>query len=109
MTKLVEDAVAGITPDSAKNTVAIFQLLDNTVYMTRTEDGGPMPCRKEAGSNKYHVDGEVMLAPKELLKNSINITKSSWSPSQDTRGVAAATTTSTPPTAPTPSLSSSCS
>ena len=32
-----------------------------------------MPCRKEAGSNKYHVDGEGMLAPKELLKNSINI------------------------------------
>ena len=73
MTKLVEDAVAGFSPDSAKNTVAIFQLLDNTVYMTRTEDGGLMPCRKEASSNKYHVDGEVMLAPKELLKDSINI------------------------------------
>ena len=41
--------------------------------MTRTEEGGLMPCRKEAGSNKYHLDGEVMLALKELLKNSINI------------------------------------
>ena len=73
MKKLVEEAVAGIPPDCKYKTVAIFQLLDNTVYMTRTEEGGLMPCRKEAGSNKYHVDGEVMLAPKELLKNSINI------------------------------------
>ena len=40
--------------------------------MVKTEEGGLMPCRKEANSDQYHVEGEVMLAPKELLKTILN-------------------------------------
>ena len=31
-----------------------------------------MPCRKEGESHRYHVDGDLMLAPKELLRDIIN-------------------------------------
>ena len=72
MAKLVEEAIAELPPDRLKKTVAVFQLLDNTAYMVKTEEGGLMPCRKEANTNQYHVEGEVMLAPKELLKTILN-------------------------------------
>ena len=72
MVKLVEEALAELPPDRLKKTVVVFQLHDNTAYMVKTEEGGLMPCRKEANSSQYHVEGEVMLTPKELLKTILN-------------------------------------
>ena len=64
--------MANRDPDCLYKTVVIFQLFDNSVYMAKTEDGAIMPCRKEGESHRYHVDGDLMLAPKELLRDIIN-------------------------------------
>ena len=48
-------------PDAA----VVFQMLDNNLYMARTDEGGLVPiCRRPAGD--YHIDGDLVLAPKEL-------------------------------------------
>jgi len=60
MESKVVQALEGITSDD----VIIIQMLDNTIYMSRTEEGGDLPIR-QYGDGSYHVDGEVILAGKE--------------------------------------------
>lgn len=43
----------------------VFQLLDNSFFMARTEEGSLIPTRKELGGS-YHVDGDLVMAPKEM-------------------------------------------
>ena len=44
-----------------------------SVYMTRTEEGALIPCRKEGESSRYHRDGDLMLALRDLVKNLITL------------------------------------
>ena len=71
MAEAVKKRVAEIPPDS--QAVVVFQLLDNSMYMARTEEGALIPCSKEGESSRYDVDGDLMLAPRELVKNMINM------------------------------------
>ena len=48
-----------------QDAVVIYQLLDNTLFMARTEDGGLIPIRKGLDGH-YHVDGDICLAPAEI-------------------------------------------
>jgi len=59
--------------DMTSGDVVILQLLDNTCYMSRTEEGGDLPIR-QFNNGEYHVDGEVILAGKDrqyLIFNTI--------------------------------------
>ena len=73
LTEEVKKSIAAIPPGKLDKTVVIFQLLDNSVYMARTDEGALIPCRRESSSNRYHVDGDLMLAPRELVKNLVNL------------------------------------
>ena len=46
----------------------VFQLLDNSLYMARTEEGGLIPARRELHGG-YPVDSRLVLAPQELQYN----------------------------------------
>jgi len=50
--------------DMKPNDVIIVQCLDNSSYMSRTEEGGDLPIR-QYGNGKYHVDRELVYAGKE--------------------------------------------
>ena len=54
----------------------VFQMLDCAAYYARTEEGGLLPSRQAQGG-KYHIDGELVVAPKELflpyLKNCLPV------------------------------------
>ena len=64
---------------SAAGAVTIFQFLDCAAFYARTEDGGLLPSRRSNDDNKYHLDGELVMAPAELflhtLKSSLPIFK----------------------------------
>jgi hypothetical protein len=47
--------------------VAVLQLWDNVAYHAVSCEDTIIPCRKEIETGKYHVDGDLMLAPPELL------------------------------------------
>jgi hypothetical protein len=50
--------------DMKPSDVIIIQCLDNSSYMSRTEEGGDLPIR-QYGNGEYHVDGELVYAGKE--------------------------------------------
>ena len=50
--------------DGADCTV-VFEMMDSNFFLAKTEEGGMVPvCRR--GSSEYHVDGDLVFAPKEL-------------------------------------------
>ena len=49
----------------------VLQLLDNTFFMAQTEEGSIIPARRELNGG-YHLDGELILAPKELQYRTIS-------------------------------------
>ena len=51
-------------PDMKEATV-VFQCMDNSFYYARTEDGSILQARR-GHDGVFHVDGESILAPKEL-------------------------------------------
>ncbi len=59
----LDDMKPLITPGHA----AVLQLLDNVAYNAVSEDT-VIPCCK-GHNGRYHVDGDVMLAPPEMLKS----------------------------------------
>jgi len=48
-----------------RRTCVIYQLFDNCLYYARCEDGSLIPARK-GQDGRFHVDGESVLAPKEM-------------------------------------------
>jgi hypothetical protein len=44
----------------------IFQLMDNSVFFARAEDGSLVPARKGT-EGVYHVDGDLVVAHKDTL------------------------------------------
>ena len=47
------------------NCIVLYQMFDSNFFLARTEEGGMVPvCRRANG--EYHVDGELVFAPKEL-------------------------------------------
>jgi len=57
--KTLEDQPPG------RDVYVVFQLLDNCFYFARSEDGSMLPARK-GHDGRFHVDGENILAPKEM-------------------------------------------
>ena len=51
--------------DEPEDSLVIFQLLDSSMYLARTEEGGLAPAKCGA-DGIYHVEGESTLAPKEF-------------------------------------------
>ena len=51
--------------DEPEDSLVIFQLLDSSMYLARTEEGGLAPA-KRGTDGIYHVEGESTLAPKEF-------------------------------------------
>ena len=50
--------------DGADCTV-VFEMMDSNFFLAKTEEGGMVPiCRR--GSGEYHVDEDLVFAPKEL-------------------------------------------
>jgi hypothetical protein len=53
--------------DGVLNThVAVVQLMDNVAHSVLTSEDTIIPCRKDSRGT-CHVDGDLMLAPPELL------------------------------------------
>ena len=48
------------------NTVAVLQLFDNVAYYAVTSEDTIIPCRRDP-LGKYHVDGDLLLAPPEMI------------------------------------------
>ena len=46
----------------------VLHLLDNSIFFAKSEDGSMVPARKGI-DGRYHVDGELAIAPKETLCN----------------------------------------
>ena len=44
----------------------VFEMFDSNSYLARTEEGGLVPICKRLLSGEYHVDGDLVFAPKEL-------------------------------------------
>ena len=57
------------------NCVVLLQLFDNNFFLARTEDGGLIPAVREAVSGKYHVHGDLVVAPKEIQYSLFSIVK----------------------------------
>lgn len=55
-----------------ENVAVVFQLLDNNVYMALTEEGSLIPSRM-GQDGKYHVDGALVMASKEMQFNTFRI------------------------------------
>ena len=54
------------------NTVVVFQFLDTSLFMARTEEGGLVPAQKGL-DGAFHVDGDSVLVPKELQYNTFQL------------------------------------
>ena len=52
-----------------------MQLFDNSFFLAQTEDGGLIPVVCEPNGCKYHVQGDLVFAPKELQYSLINMVK----------------------------------
>jgi hypothetical protein len=50
-----------------RKVVVLYHMLDNSTFFVKTSEGGLLPIRKERRDGVYHVAGEVMVAPRELL------------------------------------------
>ena len=46
----------------------VYEMFDSNCFLARTEEGGLVPICKRA-SGEYHVDGDLVFAPKELQYN----------------------------------------
>ena len=66
--KAAADLEAALT-DGPPTTI-LFQNLDGATYYARCEDGSLIPARRGA-DGKYHLDGELVVAPKELFLHSL--------------------------------------
>jgi len=65
--KELEEAVAG-----HENPVVVFQMLDNAAYYAKTEEGALIPARRSP-TGSYHLDGDLVVAPKELFSRSLKV------------------------------------
>jgi len=65
--KELEEAVAG-----HENPVVVFQMLDNAAYYAKTEEGALIPARRSP-TGSYHLDGDLVVAPKELFSPSLKV------------------------------------
>ena len=49
----------------------VFEMLDSNFFLAKTEEGGMVPiCRR--GSREYHVDGDLVFAPKETGSSTVS-------------------------------------
>jgi hypothetical protein len=55
-----------------KRIVVVYQILDNSCYYVKTEDGSLHPVTKSGMTGGYHVAGSLMVAPRELVAPIIN-------------------------------------
>ena len=46
--------------------VVVFEMFDANFFLARTEEGGMVPICKRGANSEYHVDGNLVFAPKEL-------------------------------------------
>ena len=60
------DLVRSKLKEAGPNCIVVHQLLDNSFYLAKTEEGGLIPAVRETIGGKYHVQGELVFAPKEL-------------------------------------------
>ena len=51
--------------DEPEDSLVVFQLLDSSLFLARTEDGGLSPA-KRGQDGIYHVEGESTLAPEDF-------------------------------------------
>jgi hypothetical protein len=49
-----------------KEATIVLQLFDNVSYYTISSEDTIVPCRKDI-NGRYHVDGDLLLAPSEML------------------------------------------
>ncbi len=52
------------------DTVTEFQVFDKNIYMSKTLDSGIIPAAK-GGSCDCHIVGQLITAPKELIKDAV--------------------------------------
>ena len=60
------DLVRSKLKEAGPNCIVVYQLLDNSFYLARTEEGGLIPAVRESIGGKYHIQGELVFTPKEL-------------------------------------------
>jgi hypothetical protein len=59
MVRKVKEALENLNP----NDIVVVQCLDNSSFMSSTEEGGDLPIRKY--NDEYHVDGDLIYVGKE--------------------------------------------
>ena len=62
MAAKLQEALAAEDPDC----VVVFEMFDANFFLTRTEDGGMVPICKRDTNGEFHVDSDLVFAPKEL-------------------------------------------
>ena len=62
MAAKLQAALAAEDPDC----VVVFEMFDANFFLARTEDGGMVPICKRGTNSEFHVDGDLVFAPKEL-------------------------------------------
>ena len=70
ITKAATDLEVALT-DGPPTTTIVFQNLDGATYYARCEDRSLIPARRDNKDGKYHLDGELVVAPKELFLHSL--------------------------------------
>ena len=58
------DLVRSKLKEAGPNCIVVYQLLDNSFYLAKTEEGGLIPAVRESIGHKYHVQGELVFTPK---------------------------------------------
>ena len=46
--------------------VVVFEMFNANFFLARTEEGGMVPICKRGANSEYHMDGDLVFAPKEL-------------------------------------------
>ena len=64
----------------------VFQLLDSSFFLARTEEGGLIPARRELGGG-YHVDGDLILIPREMQFHCLSTIKPLLEAARDAKKV----------------------
>ena len=65
LTNKAEEAMKEATKKHGNNICLVLEIFDNCFYFAQCDDGSLLPARK-GHDGHYHVDGDLVLAPKEI-------------------------------------------
>jgi hypothetical protein len=63
--------LTGLCANASPDTLILFQFLDCAAYYAKTEEGDLLPSRRVVGTNNYHLDGDLVVAPAETFLASL--------------------------------------